>query len=189
LLAIGSFGAIQEVGRLVAPLATDPAQIRRLVDSFVRWARDLGEGGLDSVESVLAAALNDQELPDETMAIAMEMLRNSEAVERCVALILLTHIQAAPEACATISRIAADRADGLQQRAVAALWSFRWPGRGWSRAIGEPPQKLVRLEQVLRKTQQLVSGDARGLVAEVLRAVEQGIAAYVRQDEEVLLPH
>jgi hypothetical protein len=188
LLANGTFGAIQEVGHLIAALVVDAAQFGCVVERLVGWARDLGETGVDTVGSVLEVALHDKDLPSEARTIAMGMLRDGDEVARGLALVLLGQLQANPETCATLARIAADPADGVRERAASTLWSLRWPRGGLSRVVGEPPKKLVTLREILREAQKLASGDARSLVSEVLRDVEQALAAYDREDEEVLLP-
>lgn len=187
LLTKGTFGAVQEVGLLIAPLVLETTQFRNVIERLVSWARRLGEKGIDRVESVLQTALHDKALPDVAFTVAMDMLRGSDTVAREMALVLLTELQTDPEACATLARIAAGNSDGLRERAASRLRSFRWPRGGLSRTIGQPPEKLVHLEQVLQQAQQLVSGDARLLVAEVLHDVEQDLERYRLTDEEALM--
>jgi hypothetical protein len=189
LVAPGTFGVVQEVGHLLGPLLLDPATFRTIVDRLISWARDLGDRGLDTVEAMLLAApLDEADLPEATMQTALELLRGNDAEARGVALLLLTELSPTAEICATLARIAADPNDVSQAGAASALRSYRWPRRGWSRSIGEPPKKLADIAGVLREARQHVSGDARALVVELLAYVEESLAGYVRSDEELLLP-
>jgi hypothetical protein len=122
------------------------------------------------------------------MQTALELLQDNDALARGVAILLLIELSPTAEICATLARMAVDPNDVSQARAVSALWSYRWPRRGWSRSIGEPPKKLAELATVLREVRQRLSGDARMLVVEMLAYVDDSLAGYVRSDEEVLLP-
>jgi hypothetical protein len=179
LLMTGTHEAAVKVGRLAAPLANDAQRLAVLIRRMERWMRESGAKGVDRIETILDEGFGEQQLPDGTLSLARAMLNDVDANARAVAMIVLSHLQSSPEACALIAEVAASPNDELQQLGETCLSAFAWP-RGWY----ERRPTLLSLQDTLRSALPLVTQGGSRRITELLRSVEGRLDEDARRDAE-----